>query len=115
MKLLIIDNSIFGEVLKSLLNQHGIVILSSHKDALENFLTEEPSHVLICECWQNSEGKTANVSKITTEDIQNSADEIVIVKTMGFDGMAFGGNCDIPMIPLTIEGILQSLNIGGRT
>ena len=31
----------------------------------------------------------------TTEDIRNSADATVTVKTIGFDGHAFGGDCDI--------------------
>ncbi|MEA3323086.1 MAG: hypothetical protein U9Q12_02590 [Patescibacteria group bacterium] len=114
MKLMIIDSSIFGEALKTILEQHVNVILSSHEDALETFLFEEPDRILICECWQDSDGKTANVSSRTTEDIHNSADETVIVKTIGFDGEAFGGTCDIPMVPLTLESLLQSLNIGSE-
>lgn len=115
MKLMIIDSSIFGEALKTILDQHITVILRNHEDALETLLFEEPDRILICECWQDSDGKTANVSSRTTEDIRNSTDETVIVKTIGFDGEAFGGICDIPMVPLTLESVLQSLNIEGET
>lgn len=114
MKIMIVDNSIFGQVLKTILDPQGVVILSSHEDALETLLFEEPDRILICECWQGSDGKTANVSSRTTEDIRNSADETVTIKTMGFDGIAFGGTCDIPMVPLTLESVLQSLNIGSE-
>lgn len=112
MKILIIDNSVIGQVVKTILDQYGTVLLTSHEDALETFLLEEPDRVLICECWQSSDGKAKNVSKSTTEDIFNSADETVMVKTMGLSDYAFGRACDIPL-PVDIEDILQSLKIGG--
>ncbi len=108
MKILLVDESILGQVLTTLLNQHTVT-LSSHEDALENLLLEEPDAVLICECWEDATGKLTNVSKTTLEDIRNSADKNVTVKTLGFDGMAFDGTCDIPIHSFTIENILQSL------
>ncbi len=110
MKILIIDESILGQVLVTLLSQHKhSIILNNHEDALESLLLEEPDAVLICECWKDAANKTINVSKTTLEDIRNSTDKNVTVKTLGFDGMAFDETCDILINPLTIETLLQSL------
>jgi hypothetical protein len=112
MRLLIIDDSIFGEVLPTLLSQVAKIeikiIQSSHKDALENFLLEDPDCVLICESWDEDEsGKITEISKISLEDITNSAEEEVTIKTAGFDKKN-----DLVHL-FKIEDVLASFNIQG--
>lgn len=53
-KLLIVTkDAAYGPALKKALEPvFDEVILSSHGDALENFLTEEPSHVLVLEYYE---------------------------------------------------------------
>lgn len=112
MKLLIVDNSVFGEVLPALLSQvikiEIDIIKSSHEGALETFLLEGPNSVLICECWGKDEaGKITEFSKISLEDISNSAGEDVLIKTSGFDK-----ENDL-IFPFEIKDILTSFNIQG--
>ena len=114
MKLLIVDNSIFGEVLTTLLSQvikiEIDIIKSSHEDALETFLLEDPDHVLICECWENEAVAIKGIaitkfSKISLEDISNSAGKDVTIRTAGFDQK----NDLIHLF--TIKDVLASFNI----
>ena len=95
MKILIIKNSILGETLKAVCEQQHEVCLSSHEDALETFLLEGPDLTLICECW-TATSETKCLSIDVTKDIRNSADQANVVKTLGFDGRAFGEeSCDV--------------------
>ncbi len=112
MKMLIIADGIFGEVLSTLLSQVAKIeikiIQSSHEDALETFLFEDPDYVLICECWDKDKtGKITELSKISLEDISNSAGEDVLIKTSGFDKE------NNLIFPIEIKDILASFNIQG--
>ena len=88
MKLLIVDNSVLGEGLALILTQSTEVdvIMSSHKDALETFLLEDPTHVLICESWdETADSKIVELGELSLEDIRNSASTDIIIRTIGFD------------------------------
>jgi len=108
MKLLIIDDGIFSTGLALVLNQsiECDIIMSSHKDALETFLLEEPTHILVCESWgETADGKTAEFGGITFEDINNSAGAEVTIRRVGFDK-----ENDLVYL-FEIEDVLASLQI----
>ena len=103
MKILLVDNGILGEVIEAIIIISSKIptIRSSHEDALENFLLEDPDRVLIFESW--SEKKELSIT--TATDIRNSATSEIIIKTIGFDKEK-----DL-VLPVELNEILQAINL----
>lgn len=66
MKILIVSDSVIGNVLAVIVASESIeAILSSHKEAAFTFAAESPTHVIICDCGveEINEKSKADISK----------------------------------------------------
>lgn len=101
MRILLVDNGVLGKAIQIITESKASTILSTHKDALETFLLEDPKCVLIFESWDEKH----ELSVETAIDIRNSATSEIIIKTIGFDEK---NDFILPVEPIDI---LQAINL----
>ena len=110
MKILIVSSSpILLGSLKAILDYPEVeALVSSHEEALEKFLTEEPTHVLICEYQEylSSPGNMGLKGQQTYQDIKNSAANEVIIR-LGYSNYGYE---DYHQIPFDIKDLVAKLN-----
>lgn len=111
MKLLIVSNSpILLRSLAVAIEYPEVeeIVESTHEEALEKFLTEEPSHVLVCEYqeYPSNPGSMGLKGQQTFQDIKNSVTNEVIIR-LGFADYDYE---DYQKMPFEIDDLATKLN-----
>lgn len=99
-KILIISNSIMAETIAAILSGDEVeTIFSDHKDALFIFASEDPTHIVICECEEKMIGEK------TFADIAKSAINQKMIRC-GFDDSK---DDDYMKLPFKLEDLQVKL------
>jgi hypothetical protein len=104
-KILIVSDTVLGETLAAVIGGlDAEVILSMHSDAAFVFATEDPTHVLICECDKGMVGEK------THDDIALSLIEQTIIRC----GFSSSNDEDYLQLPFLLEELLKKLHLASK-
>lgn len=109
-KLLVVGGDLVGGVAALILREHfEEVIQEDHEPALEKFLTEEPTHVLIFDFSESGDGKAGWCQGRTTwQDIKGSAEPDQIIVRCGFSRYDYP---DYIRMPLELDELKKLLGV----
>jgi hypothetical protein len=109
-KLLVVGGDLVGGVAALILRTNfEEVAETSHDSALEMFLAEEPTHVIIFDYIEGGDGKAKWCrGRVTWQDIKSSADPGQVIVRCGFPRYDYP---DYIQLPLQLDDLLKLLGV----
>lgn len=109
-KLLVVGGDLVGGAAALILRTHfEEVIQEDHGLALEKFLAEEPTHVIVFDYIEGGDGESKwCCGRVTWQDIKGSADPDQIIVRCGFPRYDYP---DYIQLPLQLDDLLKLLGV----
>jgi hypothetical protein len=109
-KLLVVGRSLISQTVARIFqDDFEGVVESDHESALEKFLAEEPTHVIIFDYDEHGDGTAEfNRGLVPWRDIKNSAESSQVIVRSGFSRYDYP---DYIQLPFKLEDVRKMLGI----